>query len=47
MANIILLWSDSVLRIKLSQLLFKLFENLPQRILGELTFKIIIINKGN
>ena len=41
MANVILLWSDSLLRIKLSNGL-KLFKKLPQRILGHF-FMIMII----
>ena len=42
MANVILLWSDSLLRIKLSESYKAFFKKLPHRILGDF-FMIIII----
>ena len=47
MVNLILLWSDSLLRVKLSNLkVIKLLKKLPQRILGAFFCynNIIIIN---
>ena len=46
MVNLILLWSDSLLRVKLSNLkVIKLLKKLPQRILGDFFYdnNIIII----
>ena len=42
MANVILFWSDSLLRIKLSESYKAFLENMPHRILGDFCMIIII-----